>query len=128
MPPPPPSPPQPSSTTPPRARPTSKNTDTFNEQHRRYEAARFLESNEMLVWWASVRNESIPQTRLHFERILAGMPEPEEDLGLIEEWRPDEEDELRVAGPKESRKSGMGVATGSGSGAGGGSGDGKKKV
>ncbi|KAK7553385.1 hypothetical protein IWX49DRAFT_587396 [Phyllosticta citricarpa] len=58
-------------------------SETYEERQRRYNAARVLESNEMLIWWSTVRNESIPQTRLHFENILAGFAsddsEPEWD-------------------------------------------------
>ncbi|KAK8258504.1 hypothetical protein IWZ00DRAFT_550758 [Phyllosticta capitalensis] len=46
--------------------------ETYEERQRRYNAARVLESNEMLIWWSTVRNESLPQTRLHFENQLAG--------------------------------------------------------
>ncbi|KAF2141189.1 uncharacterized protein K452DRAFT_358993 [Aplosporella prunicola CBS 121167] len=61
--------------------------ETFEERERRYKAARILESNEMLIWHAAARNESIPQTRLHFEKIVAGFdsdssePEWENDSG-----------------------------------------------
>ncbi|KAK8165657.1 hypothetical protein BKA80DRAFT_309703 [Phyllosticta citrichinensis] len=61
-------------------------SETYEERQRRYNAARVLESNEMLIWWSTVRNESIPQTRLHFENQLAGFasddsePEWDDDL------------------------------------------------
>lgn len=31
--------------------------ETYEERQRRYNAARVLESNEMLIWWSTVRNE-----------------------------------------------------------------------
>jgi len=35
--------------------------ETFEERERRHQAAMYLESNEMLIWWAMQRNE----VRLH---------------------------------------------------------------
>ncbi|KAK8151125.1 hypothetical protein BC567DRAFT_213735 [Phyllosticta citribraziliensis] len=32
-------------------------SETYEERQRRYNAARVLESNEMLIWWSTVRNE-----------------------------------------------------------------------
>lgn len=48
----------------------------------------YLESNEMLIWYAAQRNESVPQTRLHFEKILAGQESDSDSL----EWVDDQGD------------------------------------
>ncbi|GME50381.1 hypothetical protein BKCO1_1600050 [Neofusicoccum parvum] len=53
--------------------------ETFEERERRYNAARILESNEMLIWHSVARNESLPQTRLHFEKIVAGFDSDDSD-------------------------------------------------
>ncbi|KAH7064860.1 hypothetical protein B0J12DRAFT_14349 [Macrophomina phaseolina] len=53
--------------------------ETFEERERRYNAARILESSEMLIWHSVARNESLPQTRLHFEKIVAGFDSDDSD-------------------------------------------------
>ncbi|KAF2089852.1 hypothetical protein K490DRAFT_62729 [Saccharata proteae CBS 121410] len=73
--------------------------ETFEERERRSYAARILESNEMLIWMSSTRNESIPQTRLHFEKVVAGIESDESD----KEWENSNE-ELREAEARGSPK------------------------
>ena len=45
----------------------------FKERERLCNAAAILESNEMLLWHSLARCESVPQTKLHFERVLIGI-------------------------------------------------------
>jgi hypothetical protein len=37
------------------------------------EAAKVLERQQLLIWHSVDRNESLPQTRLHYERVLYGI-------------------------------------------------------
>ncbi|TKA76948.1 hypothetical protein B0A49_01723 [Cryomyces minteri] len=46
--------------------------EKFEEREQRTRAAKILESNEMLIWHSQQANESIPQTRLRFTKLLAG--------------------------------------------------------
>jgi hypothetical protein len=54
----------------------------FKERERLCNAAAILESNEMLLWHSLWRCESVPQTKLHFERVLIGVDSEDEPL----EW------------------------------------------
>ncbi|KAJ9661259.1 hypothetical protein H2201_006618 [Coniosporium apollinis] len=69
--------------------------ETFEERERRHNAARTLESNEMLIWLSMSRNESVPQIRLYYERVLAGF-DPDANDGDREE------DEVREKGSRKS--------------------------
>jgi hypothetical protein len=50
----------------------------FKERERLYNATAILESNEMLLWHSVARRESVPQTKLHFERVLIAIDSDEE--------------------------------------------------
>ncbi|EMD69153.1 hypothetical protein COCSADRAFT_58197, partial [Bipolaris sorokiniana ND90Pr] len=45
----------------------------YEERQRRDEAAGILESEEMIMWIAGVRNESITQTRAYYRNVLLGL-------------------------------------------------------
>ncbi|KAI4949145.1 hypothetical protein J4E91_005609 [Alternaria rosae] len=56
----------------------------WEERQRRDEAVSILESEEMLMWIAGVRNESIPQTRAFYRNIVLGLEQPPADWN--DEW------------------------------------------
>jgi len=63
--------------------------ELFEERERRHAAARILESNELLIFHAHANDESIPQTRLRFEKIMIGIdPDASEN-----EWEDDYDDD-----------------------------------
>ncbi|KZF19961.1 hypothetical protein L228DRAFT_270728 [Xylona heveae TC161] len=63
--------------------------ELFEERERRHTAARILESNELLIFHSHANDESIPQTRLRFEKMMVGL-EPD---GSDNDWEDDYEDE-----------------------------------
>ncbi|KAI9718196.1 MAG: hypothetical protein M1812_004186 [Candelaria pacifica] len=81
-------------------RETKTSNEVFEEHERKHIAATILESTELLIFHAHSNNESIPQTRLRFEKMLIGMEESsdewEEDL--------DEEEEVPAAGGQRAPK------------------------
>lgn len=61
--------------------------ETYEQRQRRSEAAHILDSSEMIMWYAAARNESIPQTRRHYQNIVLGLPQdPQEPVAWREEW------------------------------------------
>ncbi|KAF2829852.1 hypothetical protein CC86DRAFT_367773 [Ophiobolus disseminans] len=58
----------------------------YEERIKREQAARILESSEMLIWYSNARNESIPQTRQYFQNIVWGFEEDESGVVWREEW------------------------------------------
>ncbi|KAK5116383.1 hypothetical protein LTR62_007930 [Meristemomyces frigidus] len=69
---------------------TSRNRaspESFHDLARRCEAAEVLQSYEMLSWFSFARCESITQTRLHFQNLLAGFTDQDESLQI--DWRTD---------------------------------------
>ena len=54
----------------------------YKERERLCSVAAILESNEMLLWHSLARCESVPQMKLHFERVLIGIDSEDESL----EW------------------------------------------
>lgn len=94
-------------------------------------AAHILGSAELLIWHSMARNESLPQTRLHFVRVLAGYESDDDELQWPDDGRSDEEfarlvEEERKRREGKKRASGVGVARRK-EGAGGGS-TGKRRV
>nr|POE96444.1 hypothetical protein CFP56_56494 [Quercus suber] len=71
----------PTSTAPP-ARPI-RSPETFESLLRREEAASILQSYEQLSWWSFKRCESLAQTRIHFQNIVAGYT-PEDERALVD--------------------------------------------
>ncbi|GAB7349038.1 hypothetical protein MBLNU459_g8007t1 [Dothideomycetes sp. NU459] len=65
------------------AKPPGHKAEMDQESHlsqaRRNQAARILRSYEQLVFFSMQRHESVVQTRLHFEAILAGVEDPDAD-------------------------------------------------
>ncbi|KAI9820670.1 MAG: hypothetical protein M1827_005039 [Pycnora praestabilis] len=88
--------------------------DLFEERERRHRAARILESNELLIFHAHANNESIPQTRLRFEKMMIGMEDSEEEWE--DTWDSDHDDEDKA--PQHGTRSTGGSSGGSGSGIG----------
>ncbi|OCL09736.1 hypothetical protein AOQ84DRAFT_438786 [Glonium stellatum] len=81
-----------------------KTDESYEDRERRHQAALYLESNEMLIWFANQRNESVPQTRLHFEKILAGLDSDSDSLEWADDLEDDEdEDEEAEANPKNKK-------------------------
>ncbi|KAI4933874.1 uncharacterized protein J4E92_003543 [Alternaria infectoria] len=76
----------------------------WEERQKRDEAVSILESEEMLMWIAGVRNESVPQTRAFYRNIVLGLTQPPAD------WN----DEWEVQGTGSGAAEGQGMA-GSGS-------------
>ncbi|KAH7359883.1 hypothetical protein BKA66DRAFT_471790 [Pyrenochaeta sp. MPI-SDFR-AT-0127] len=62
-----------------------KSAESYEQRQRREEAACILESVEMLIWYAASRNESITQTRNHYQNILYGVANTE-DVAWEDEW------------------------------------------
>ncbi|KAI9834878.1 MAG: hypothetical protein M1819_002786 [Sarea resinae] len=75
---------------------TKKTIKTVSELHeereKRNAAARILESNELLIFHSHANDESIPQTRLRFEKIMAGIASDESEA----EWEDDYDDDDSV--------------------------------
>ncbi|KAI4695406.1 uncharacterized protein J4E84_002032 [Alternaria hordeiaustralica] len=76
----------------------------WEERQKRDEAVSILESEEMLMWIAGVRNESVPQTRAFYRNIVLGLSQPDAD------WK----DEWEVQGTGSGAAEGQ-VMAGSGS-------------
>lgn len=68
----------------------------FKERERLCSAAAILESNEMLLWHSLARCESVPQTKLHFERVLIGIDSDDESLEWEHSLAPSTEDASRL--------------------------------
>ncbi|KAI2484145.1 hypothetical protein Ptr902_03085 [Pyrenophora tritici-repentis] len=59
----------------------------YEERQRRDEAVAVLESEEMVMWIAASRNESIPQTRAHYRNIVFGLTQWEDaNIAWHDEW------------------------------------------
>ncbi|EUC39024.1 hypothetical protein COCCADRAFT_69742, partial [Bipolaris zeicola 26-R-13] len=59
----------------------------YEERQRRDEAAGILESEEMVMWIAGVRNESITQTRAYYRNVLLGLEScAKESIVWRDEW------------------------------------------
>lgn len=58
----------------------------------------------MLIWFANQRNESVPQTRLHFEKILAGLDSDSDSLEWADDMEDDEDDEEEVETSTKNKK------------------------
>lgn len=69
----------------------------FKERERLCNAAAILESNEMLLWHSLARCESVPQTKLHFERALIGIDSDDEPLEWEHSLASSAEDASRLA-------------------------------
>ncbi|KAK3675082.1 hypothetical protein LTR78_005016 [Recurvomyces mirabilis] len=70
-----------------RAKNKSRSPESYHSLARRNEAAEILQSYEMLSWWSFARCESLTQTRLHFQNIIAGFTD--EDEASFVHWRVD---------------------------------------
>ncbi|KAL5375475.1 hypothetical protein DPSP01_011173 [Paraphaeosphaeria sporulosa] len=51
--------------------------EPYEARAKREQAAQILESVELLVWHSNARNESVAQTRQHFQNIMLGLPKGE---------------------------------------------------
>ncbi|KAF2190640.1 hypothetical protein K469DRAFT_721540 [Zopfia rhizophila CBS 207.26] len=60
--------------------------ETHESRQKRENAAQILESMETLIWYSNMRNESLSQTRRHFQYIVWGIEEEEGDVAWREEW------------------------------------------
>ncbi|KAK4555578.1 hypothetical protein LTR86_007331 [Recurvomyces mirabilis] len=70
-----------------RGKNKSRSPESYHSLARRSEAAEILQSYEMLSWWSFARCESLAQTRLHFQNIVAGFTD--EDEASFVHWRVD---------------------------------------
>ncbi|KAF9738137.1 hypothetical protein PMIN03_012103 [Paraphaeosphaeria minitans] len=50
--------------------------EPYEARAKREQAAQILESVELLVWHSNARNESVAQTRQHFQNVMLGLPDP----------------------------------------------------
>ncbi|KAF1811201.1 hypothetical protein P152DRAFT_515192 [Eremomyces bilateralis CBS 781.70] len=71
-------------------------TEPFDDRATRERAAKYLESNEVLIWWSAQRNESLAQTVRYFEGVVAGAGGGGEAVLWEDEYVPDEEDRRRL--------------------------------
>ncbi|KAF2447335.1 hypothetical protein P171DRAFT_430232 [Karstenula rhodostoma CBS 690.94] len=51
--------------------------EPYESRVKREQAAQILESLELLVWQSNARNESVAQTRQHFQNVMLGLPDAE---------------------------------------------------
>ncbi|KAF1943120.1 hypothetical protein EJ02DRAFT_453640 [Clathrospora elynae] len=58
----------------------------YEARQLRDQAVGIVESEEMLMWFAAARNESIPQTRHHYLNIVLGLTPDPEDIAWRDEW------------------------------------------
>ena len=65
--------------------------ESYAERERRNEAAAILDSQELLMWYAASRHESVAQTRAWFRNVVLGVRQHEKTYK--EEW------EVRREGP-----------------------------
>lgn len=65
-----------------KTKPTS--AESYAERERRSEAAAILDSQELLLWYAAARHESVSQTRRWFRNVVLGVPQDERVCR--EEW------------------------------------------
>ncbi|KAK3628476.1 hypothetical protein LTR56_003855 [Elasticomyces elasticus] len=61
--------------------------EAFQSLFERNEAAEILQRYEMLSWYSFIRCESLTQTRLHFQNIVAGFSA--EDEASLVHWKED---------------------------------------
>ncbi|KAK5681115.1 hypothetical protein LTS10_006876 [Elasticomyces elasticus] len=61
--------------------------EAFQSLYERNEAAEILQRYEMLSWYSFMRCESLTQTRLHFQNIVAGFSA--EDEASLVYWKED---------------------------------------
>ncbi|KAK3713795.1 hypothetical protein LTR37_008281 [Vermiconidia calcicola] len=64
-----------------------KSPESFESLARRNGAAEILQSYEKLSWYSLQRCESLNQTRLHFQNIVAGFTD-EDEVGFVD-WKTD---------------------------------------
>ncbi|TKA74826.1 hypothetical protein B0A55_05935 [Friedmanniomyces simplex] len=57
--------------------------EAFKSLYERSEAAEALQRYEVLSWYSFIRCESLTQTRLHFQNIVAGFS-PEDEAALVQ--------------------------------------------
>ncbi|KAF3048185.1 hypothetical protein E8E12_011112 [Didymella heteroderae] len=65
-----------------KAKPTD--AESYAERERRNEAAAILDSQELLIWYAAARNESVSQTRRWFQNVVFGVAQ--DQRVCKEEW------------------------------------------
>ncbi|KAJ4356165.1 [Pyruvate dehydrogenase (acetyl-transferring)] kinase isozyme 2 [Didymosphaeria variabile] len=51
--------------------------EPYEARQKREQAAQILGSLELLVWHSNARNESVAQSRQHFQNIMLGLPDDE---------------------------------------------------
>ncbi|KAK3721825.1 hypothetical protein LTR37_002991 [Vermiconidia calcicola] len=78
-----------------------KSPESFESLARRNGAAEILQSYEKLSWYSFQRCESLTQTRLHFQNIVAGFTD--EDEAAFVHWKTDNTPRTK---PGEEAKSG----------------------
>ncbi|KAF2257044.1 hypothetical protein BU26DRAFT_513767 [Trematosphaeria pertusa] len=81
--------------------------EAYETRQRREEAASILQNLEMLIWYSSARNESLSQTRHHFQNVVLGV-DRDDDIQWLEEWE--------VPPERRVRKDGEDTVMGGGSG------------
>lgn len=72
--------------------------ESYAERERRNEAAAILDSQELLIWYAAARNESVSQTRRWFENVVFGVGQPQREWR--EEWEVKGREDVFAASPK----------------------------
>ncbi|KAF2654093.1 hypothetical protein K491DRAFT_492290 [Lophiostoma macrostomum CBS 122681] len=71
--------------------------ESYESRQRRHNAANILDSVELLIWYSGARNESIAQTRTHYQNVLLGLSDEGERLWR-EEWDVPVEERVRREG------------------------------
>ncbi|KAL9078336.1 MAG: hypothetical protein Q9157_002728 [Trypethelium eluteriae] len=77
--------------------------ETFEERRARTEAAMIMASNERLEWHARARNETVPQTRLYFSKIVAGIDDSQWPVMWKEDYEDSDNDDPKGKKPESSR-------------------------
>ncbi|PSN63540.1 hypothetical protein BS50DRAFT_576188 [Corynespora cassiicola Philippines] len=88
----------------------SSSAETKDQRERREKLATILENDEMLIWFSGARNESVSQTRQHFQNVVLGLEDHAVGVFWPEEWevpiaeRITKDRERAIASPARSAK------------------------
>lgn len=85
-------------------RKAAQNNEMWEDRQRKHKAAIILGNWEMLAWYAVAGDESIPQTRLRFQRMMIGLP----DTASTDEWEDEKNPGEDDPGPRRGSSSGSG--------------------
>ncbi|KAI8934851.1 hypothetical protein NX059_008530 [Plenodomus lindquistii] len=81
----------------------SRSAESYEQRQERDRAATILDSEEMLLWFAAARNESVPQTRQYYLNIVLGL-ENNAKVEWREEWELPVQEKEVMASPARGAK------------------------